>query len=304
MIPGLPPRQPGGPTTVVVSPHLDDAVFSCGASVLAERAAGRGVLVVTLFSAGPGYERRRAEEEAATALLGVDAFLAGLPDAPFRHEGYRSLPGIVFGVSERDVPARMEAEELLASLLETVGPERVLAPLGVGRHVDHRIAFEAALAAARRTGTPLQLYEDRPYSLVEGAVEHRLREVGAADGAPFDVEGFVGRLLEAPYVVRHLAGEDEAREVRTRYHSLTARFPESPLLPVEPSVVRLPDAQLPRLEAAVASYASQAEAFFGPLPAWRLASRIYSSSLSESVIYAERTWRVLPSETGAAPPPP
>lgn len=51
--------------------------------------------------------------------------------------------------------------------------QAVLAPLGVGRHVDHRVVFEAA----RRVFPDARFYEDRPYAYEAGATAQRLAEL-------------------------------------------------------------------------------------------------------------------------------
>ena len=58
--------------SVYLSPHLDDVAISCPARILEERAEGRRVLVVTLFSKGPGERVRKREDRRAMRLLGAD----------------------------------------------------------------------------------------------------------------------------------------------------------------------------------------------------------------------------------------
>lgn len=288
--------------TVVLAPHPDDAAFSCGAAILRAGAAGRNVLVVTLFSGGWSDDARVEEERRASRALGCDAFLAGLPDAPFRGTSHRSLSGIVLGWDEAaDGRALASATALLSGVLLAARPARLLAPLGVGRHVDHRISFLAAIASSTETGIPVAFYEDRPYALVPGAVEHRLCELGARPEGPGP--GFLEALLSAPYVVQHLSGPSEAEELARGYAAIGSLPHAGPRLALEPAVVRAGGESLSRVEAAVAAHASQLPAFLGSIPEWRAASAAYAASLGVSSSYAERIWRVpRPGRTPGPPP--
>ncbi|MDA8391968.1 MAG: PIG-L family deacetylase [Actinomycetota bacterium] len=89
---------------LAVSPHLDDAVLSAGATLAALVAAGRPVTVLTVFAGDPGpalspvaerhharcglgvdaVERRRAEDRAALTRLGADPRHGALADAVYR----------------------------------------------------------------------------------------------------------------------------------------------------------------------------------------------------------------------------
>jgi LmbE family N-acetylglucosaminyl deacetylase len=101
----------GGAGCLVLSPHLDDAVLSCGA-LLRALASHCPVTVVTVFSdAGPAphtraarsylrqcaatdatalYEARQTEDRAVLAGLGVAQVHLGVPDALFRRREVES----------------------------------------------------------------------------------------------------------------------------------------------------------------------------------------------------------------------
>jgi LmbE family N-acetylglucosaminyl deacetylase len=113
------PLADGG-RCLILSPHLDDAVLSCGA-LLAALADRCQITVATAFSAaGPGphtraaraylrqctaadapalYAARRAEDRAALAQLGADHVHLGLPDALFRRREVR--PALVSTLGRR-----------------------------------------------------------------------------------------------------------------------------------------------------------------------------------------------------------
>lgn len=159
----------GAVRVVAVSPHLDDAAFSAG-GVLARLAdAGHDVTVATVFTASvpdptgfalacqtdkgiaPDVDYlalRRAEDRAAMAVLGVRHAHLGLPEAP--HRGYDSPAALFAGVRPGD---RLDLPALDADVL--------LAPQGLGGHVDH-LLVGAAVAAL---GRPTAWWRDAPYVL-------------------------------------------------------------------------------------------------------------------------------------------
>ena len=183
---------------LVLSPHLDDAALSLGGTIGRLCASGETVRILTVFTGdeprpaptplGAGMLRgwgfppgeamagRRQEDREACRVLGAGDPLH-LPhlEAIHRcdpHTGvplYPSVP-VLFGE-----PAAVERELVVAIaglLREGIAAQRVVAPLAVGGHVDHRILRAAAEAAF---GEELSYYEDYPYARAGGeAVEPAL----------------------------------------------------------------------------------------------------------------------------------
>lgn len=176
------------PRLVVLSPHLDDAVLSVGALIARVAAAGRVVEVWTAFTDGPSpevvparlrrfadYPTRLAEDDAALTLLGAGNRRLGLPERLWRSPapggslvgGLRAAfrtPTGRDGFQELDTLA-----ELVTHLLADPDIE-VLAPLGIGNHVDHVEVLLACMLASARTKalSRLGFYEDF-YALADTA---------------------------------------------------------------------------------------------------------------------------------------
>jgi len=190
---------------LVLSPHLDDAVLSCG-SFLAAASVGRPVTVITLFTAcstgrvtlsarsylrqcnarraGDLYEQRRVEDRIALRGIGVTAVHYDLPDALFRRHRRSRVPARVAAllpeldcvyptfrfhvargrIASADLPLLDELQRRV--LLMSSPQDLVLAPLGLGSHVDHVLTHELGrrLVPGRRVGW----YADQPY-LLRGA---------------------------------------------------------------------------------------------------------------------------------------
>ncbi|WP_120715989.1 PIG-L deacetylase family protein [Tsuneonella amylolytica] len=167
------------------SPHLDDAVFSAGATLAAHALGGDTVRVVTCFTgsvASPtgfalacqrdkGLEAeadymalRRAEDREACAAIGAEAAHLPLLEAP--HRGYDSAAALFAGAHPGDDIAP-PLREALAREIAAFAPDTIYAPFGVGNHVDH-LAVRAALEAVA-SALPVVWWEDYPYAMREAA---------------------------------------------------------------------------------------------------------------------------------------
>lgn len=165
---------------VAISPHFDDAVFSCG-NWLATRP---GSTVLTVYSGVPhsgtplpdwdrrcGFERadqamlaRHEENRAAMAVLGARGLGLGLLDSQYGEPGADT--GRITGA--------------LAAALTTLRPDVVLAPLGLF-HQDHLRASDAALVVWRLFREVLDstwlAYEEALYRRKPGLVQQRLAQL-------------------------------------------------------------------------------------------------------------------------------
>lgn len=186
---------------LVLSPHYDDAAYSLGGLLHQQARAGHRVVVVTVCGAGPqagggvpplarelharwiasaktdgwlntAAAERAAEDAAALAILGVEGQSLDIADCIYRRDPATAewlcpTEESLFageGVREPDLARRIAAAVI--ALAGTSGAE-VLAPLGIGNHVDHRLARRAAEMAA---GPALVFYEDYPYAAAEGTM--------------------------------------------------------------------------------------------------------------------------------------
>jgi LmbE family N-acetylglucosaminyl deacetylase len=189
---------------LVLSPHLDDAVLSCPGWIQRLVRQGERVVVATVFTeagetAGTLYRRRRSEDRRAAKLLGAETVHLGFRDAPFRSPRYRDFFGIVFGRAREYAATRSQVIARLQDLVARQSPDRVLAPMAAGNHVDHRLVRDAALQAAGRSR--LSFYEDRPYAFLRAHVAHALgRRI--SDKPP----RFWSSYFRVNYVRRYLGG--------------------------------------------------------------------------------------------------
>jgi LmbE family N-acetylglucosaminyl deacetylase len=196
-----------------LSPHLDDAVLSCGGQIAQLVRAGQVVRVVTVFAGdvpstcdalgkcvahtafvqelhtrwglGPNPSvGRRAEDRAALRILGARTTHLRFPDCVYRL-GRMGAPlystrDAIFGtVAEVEMPL---IDEVVWALKRLRLPRdmRVILPLTAGHHVDHQIVRAAGerwckMRDARRGGQ-IAYYEDYPYAENQDEITAALRE--------------------------------------------------------------------------------------------------------------------------------
>lgn len=168
---------------VVLSPHRDDAAFSLSLSLDHWLSVGHSVVILNVFTrsiyapyrdtgAMPEAERlnfvsslRRREDERFLAALGGGVEMVDLEvvDAPIR---LKCDASIVCDMEVRtDDLAIPRVREGLAKLVKGSDTALVL-PLGLGHHVDHRTARDAALELSAKV--PCAFYEELPYAMRDG----------------------------------------------------------------------------------------------------------------------------------------
>jgi LmbE family N-acetylglucosaminyl deacetylase len=176
---------------VVISPHLDDAILSCGASIFEATRRNLRALIVTVFTAdspeklspfaaqlnedmGAGrnvMELRREEDRRALKEVGAEFCHLDLPDACYRNaqeSGHPLYPGIedLFGPVHREDDFRIE--ELTTLLKPRLAEGEIWCPLGAGNHVDHKLIRRVIEADADFDRS--WFYEEFPYARKRGAV--------------------------------------------------------------------------------------------------------------------------------------
>jgi LmbE family N-acetylglucosaminyl deacetylase len=176
-----------------LSPHADDVALSCGGRVFEQARRGEKVVVVTFFAATPqgaafsafaqgqhdkwqtetdAMAHRRAEDQAALALLGAQSLYLDYYDCIYRlhpqsgQPMYASEEGIFGDLDAAEAGLPLELAEQVARLANPKEAD-ILAPLTVGHHVDHQLAQRAALALAER-GYRIEFYEEHPYATRAG----------------------------------------------------------------------------------------------------------------------------------------
>lgn len=228
-------------THLYLSPHFDDAVYSCGGLIHRQTRAGERVRVLTLCAGAPPagplsafaetlHRRwavtaaavraaRQAEDAAALRLLGAEAAYLEIPDCIYRRHPESGAPlyaseEALFGPV---APAEAALVDVIAGQVAQAlagADTQVYAPLGIGRHVDHQLA---RLAAERRPlGRPLRYYEDYPYAA-------RVPETPAWEGLAQALQPVPAEFAEADF-------EAYGRAVAAYTSQLSTFWPDEPAL--------------------------------------------------------------------------
>lgn len=236
---------------VYLSPHLDDAVYSCGGLIRQQVRDKASVEVWTVCAGDPpvdvhspladeliarwgtGAEAvavRRAEDEAACEWLGAEPVHLNVPDCIFR----RSIDGQPLYPDNDSLFGRLHMAD--QSLIDDLAAQfrarvpsgvTVLCPLTVGNHVDHQLTR----AAAERAGLSPWYYLDFPYAL-----EH----------------------------------DPDAEWLPANYHA---------------EVVELSDADLAAWQRAIAAHASQLSTFWSDITQMEVAVANYAADLGGVRVY-------------------
>jgi LmbE family N-acetylglucosaminyl deacetylase len=199
----IPDALTGATRHIFLSPHYDDIPLSAGATVSLLANGGFAPEVFVIFGSEPDPTQpltdfaeslhrawglsaseviasRQAEEQAAAAVLGAKSSVLPFRDAIYRDRLYLSDDDL-FAASpspaEQGLPTSLTASLPLPD--EPDPATRIYAPLGVGRHVDHQLAFRAGAELADE-GWEVWFYEDTPYALRPNAVEDRLAVLSEA----------------------------------------------------------------------------------------------------------------------------
>ena len=186
---------------VFLSPHFDDVVLSCGATIHQLGRRGESVTVVTVMGQNPYPDHipdtpivrdlhtrwrsgsdpvsvRILEDETAIRHLGAAVAVMTLwPDCVYRvsADGQPVYPSeeSLFGALHPNDPALHDLQTVSLPNLENM--TTLYAPLGAGHHVDHQIVRDWALRLAKiNSSVALKLYEEYPYTIDNQAVRRAL----------------------------------------------------------------------------------------------------------------------------------
>jgi LmbE family N-acetylglucosaminyl deacetylase len=217
--------SPAAVRWLYLSPHLDDVPLSCGGQIAEATRAGVAVEILTICAGdepGPGepvasplvpeiYElwklapgevmaTRRREDEAAGRVLAAQTRHWELQEAIHRRDPgsgealYPSLKRLFGPVAPQEEALVAGLARRFAELPGLQATSRIVAPLGVGGHADHRIV---RAAAERAFGGLLTYYEEFPYIVWKRFALYRAGIFGrswTAQRQPLSAEAVAARI--------------------------------------------------------------------------------------------------------------
>jgi LmbE family N-acetylglucosaminyl deacetylase len=227
-------------TALFISPHLDDAAFSCGATLARLAAEKWQTILCTVFtksvpraegfalacqldkglSAEIDYMKlRRAEDCRAAKILNASEVLhLNFAEAP--HRGYESAAELFAGLKEADEMWRHVAEHL--ALLDDIHqPDLIFAPQGLGDHVDHRQTVRAVRGSL--ASEKICWYRDAPYAIRQPNASANDLPFDDLSEMPLDVSPYLERKIAAcaayaSQIDFQFGGADKLKEVLRRFH--------------------------------------------------------------------------------------
>lgn len=199
--------------TIILSPHLDDAIYSCGGWIWEQAEKGADLEIWTVFAGDPPegdlsdlarslhnswglsegvVQIRREEDHKACGMAGAIVRHLPFPDCIYRRSPggehfYQQGADIFSGLDPREAGLIDEVKDALLALLPDQA--KLIVPLGIGNHVDHEVTRKAVT----RLGRDLFYYADYPYAR-EPEGQEILRIMGESDEwqpeqAPLSEEG-------------------------------------------------------------------------------------------------------------------
>ena len=167
-----------------LSPHFDDAAFSCGGLIWEQVQNGEEVIILTVCAGEPppgaltdyaqglharwetGQEAvalRREENKRSCQILGAEEINLTIPDVIYRRS---AVDGSPICSSDEELTARLKEDEfelldeLMLDFNKTIPPDaKIVSPLALGGHVDHRLTR----TAIEKLNRSIQYYADFPY---------------------------------------------------------------------------------------------------------------------------------------------
>ena len=276
---------------IFLSPHLDDVVLSCGGLLADLSQAKAPIQTITLFAGIPNpdrpispfaayqhqmwgtpdlaYDTRRAEDAAALACFGLESTWLDYFDCIYRGEAdqalwYYNSDDDIFGPLHPAEIALVQplVEAILAAIqIKPVSTQTIIyAPLTVGNHVDHQLAFLAALKFLRQ-GYRVRFYEEYPYA-----------DRDPANLAKALTETTPTLLKQGPWSASLL----KSKAHPALWHSTTVSFSEHALA----LKIR-----------AIAAYQTQLEVLFGGAEEMAQRVQAYAAQVGQGSL-AERYWQL------------
>ncbi|GAP13470.1 uncharacterized protein, LmbE homolog [Longilinea arvoryzae] len=230
---------------IYLSPHLDDAVYSCGGRIFNQRQSGQAVRVITicagqadavwfspfaqeyhhLWGDPPDPVGLRLEEDRrALAVWNVAGIYWPTPDSIYRF--LNDLPVYPNQTALFSPPHQQEAHGLLMEWMQrwealdlNLHDVRLYAPLAAGRHVDHVLVNRFA-RLLENLGWSVWYYEDFPHAYDRATLDAALATFGPATRTAhterIDLQAKLTAMLVYSSQVSMMFGDADGLKARVR----------------------------------------------------------------------------------------
>lgn len=271
----------------IVSPHLDDAILSCGVLMQRSRARSDEVLSLGVFTAGTLSEARKREDRLAMAKIGAVPFHLDELDAPDRDPTFRDLRALFFAALDPEDECITRIGRRVQEFLSDYRIDIVYFPLGVGTHIDHRITHEVG---RRIRGIAVRFYEDRPYALWPGVLQGRMNQLGADVDLPRVTARMMVDAISSYHYLRYFMPAGEHREATLPLYTAAATGTSTRTLPARSEALQATADELRTLYGSLRLYASQMDSIYPDCDTFVGDVLRSERTLSGWAGYVERTW--------------
>lgn len=272
----------------IVSPHIDDAILSCGVAIQRHLAQGDNVVILNIFNAGTNADNRRQEEFKAAANIGAEVVFMDELDAPDRNPAYWSTIKLFFGGMD-EVPAEYidKVAKRLTDFFSTYKIDLAYFPLAAGNHIDHRVAY----AASRRIrNAAVRYYEDRPYILWPGVLQGRMNDIGADAELPAVTRDMMLQSLPHYHYLKHFVPKGEYQDTCLPLYFAALEKGAGNLLHADNETLVATADEIRRVYDALSLYESQMPFIYPDYETFFADNMRYEKANSGQEIYAERSW--------------
>lgn len=130
---------------IFISPHIDDAILSCGGLIAKFSKEKKKILIVTVFTEGINKKRKNEDNELCK-LLNVDYIHLRLTDV----------------VKRKNELSWEKIKDKLIKRIEIQKNEVLYFPLGIGEHIDHLLVRKVGESFKKNK---VYFWEDYPYKM-------------------------------------------------------------------------------------------------------------------------------------------
>lgn len=297
---------------VFISPHLDDAAFSCAGEIARLRLEGK-VLVINIFTKYLSDKKTAAilvgrerydEEEAAARILDYEHINLDELDVYFRHPRFHSVGNIFLPPAQDQREYISVVKKSLNDILSNISFDSLYVPLGIGWHTDHNLTFLSMVDSPYRE--KMLYYEDAPYCFIKNATDFRLGQL-LAKPVPYllflkrwwetSVSHYTSAMVQNidPPWVKYFSFPFTAGYL---YHMIKTQLSVAPPGPVIDLNYLISDVSpfFEKKVQAILAYKSQvklywAKTLFGAEPDIRFRYLKHSASINPDIKHCERFWR-------------
>ena len=171
--------------TIILSPHIDDAVFSLGGALAAK---SFGLCQVVNVYSHSRYtisgcwdtpritQQRHKEDKAAMTHLSLDVDYCGLSDSSLRAAYADEASYLAPNLLTESDETWGSACSVVSDVIEANPNSFFLAPLGLGHHIDHRIVRDVCLMVPNLF--KIAFFEDGTYHRTAHLVKQHAKHLG------------------------------------------------------------------------------------------------------------------------------